>query len=161
MSKFWEENPDVGTGGGGSFVNEEEKMELVNSGQVYQITGVERRPNPFEADQEQHVILLQLPDEDGEPEDRQMTFTIGKVESRNRTLDRMAAYFEEDPTPIDAILAKVGRSYLVLPAGADVEAAKAEVKKSKPAVKKSTAKSTAKTAKPKAAPRARRTAARA
>lgn len=158
MSNFWDDNPDVGTGGGGSFVTEAEKLALVNSGEVFPITGVERRPNPFEANEEQHVISCQLIGEDGEAEDRQMTFTIGNVESRNRTLDRMESYFEQDATPIPAKLAKVGRSYLVLPADAEVPAQKA-----KPAAKKTAArKPAAKTATPKAAPRAaaRRTAAR-
>lgn len=142
---FWEDNPDVG-GGGGAWLVEADKMQLVESGAVFDIVGVQRRENPFEADVEQHVVAIATDffSDDDETEEKLMSFTIGNVESRNKTLDRMAKYFEQDDTAIEAQLTKVGRSYLVLPAGEEAPPApkpkRAAPKPKATAAKKSTAK---------------------
>lgn len=113
---FWDSH-SAGSGGGG-YLTPDEKADLVDSEQVFEITAVRfEEENKFGP---RFVVTLTLPDPaTGENETRMVGFPVGSgVTSRDDLLQAMIDdHFgagEKDGIP--AILAKGGNSFLILPA---------------------------------------------
>jgi len=128
---FWDTH-EAGNGGGG-YLTPDEKAELVESAQPFEITGVRyEEENKFGP---RFVVTLLLPDPaTGDNETRMVGFPQGSgVTSRDDLLQAMIDdHFEAgEKTPIPAILSKGGNSFLVLP----VPEAEAPKTKAKPKAK--------------------------
>ena len=112
---FWDSH-EVKSGGG--YLSPEEKAALVESEQVFDITGIKYEPeNKYGA---RYVLTLSVPDPaTGENETRMIGFvTNSGVTSRDDILKAMLDdHFGAGETePIPAILAKGGNAFLILPA---------------------------------------------
>lgn len=113
---FWDTH-DAGSGGGG-YLTPDEKDELVKTEAEFEITNVrldeENKYGP------RFVVTLVLPDPaTGDNETRMVGFPIGSgVTSRDDLLQAMIDdhFGAGEKSPIPAILAKGGNSYLIKPA---------------------------------------------
>jgi hypothetical protein len=136
-SNFWDENPDEG---GGSYVGEDEKNDLIANGIAFPIIALRVDDHPQYGERFAATVILQ--DDEGDDEERVITFPIGSVESRDRVLGKMEKFLEDPKNdPPLAKLERVGRSILVRNAEAQPMKAKAPAKTTarKPAAAKKTA----------------------
>lgn len=112
MPSFKDQYKDIG---GGQYISAEEKQVLADSGAEFVITEViEDKANKYG---ERYVLKVVVPDGILEPTDaetRNMAFSIGTVESRDRMLSQMEEYLEgDDAEDVAATLEKVGRSWIL------------------------------------------------
>lgn len=108
--------------GGGNYVAADEKDVLIENGIPFKVTGVVFEEEGKFGDR--YVIRIDLPNpENGEEEERLMSFGAGSVESRDRMLRAMMAYLEDaDAEPPEVKLEKIGRAVLIRNAAAADEA---------------------------------------
>ena len=125
---FWDEH-DAG-GGGGGYVTPDEKKELVDSEQPFDVVAVR-----FEEDGKfgpRYVVTLILPDPaTGEDETRFWGFQKGTgADGRDRLLAAMIDdhFGAGETTPIACIAAMGGRAFVLLPAPGEKEEAKPAAK---------------------------------
>jgi hypothetical protein len=139
MGDFWADNP--GIEGGGSFVGEAEKNELIDNGVTFPIVSLRTDDHPQYG--ERYVATVMLENDEGEEEERVITFPIATVDSRDRVLATMMKFLDDPANdPPLCKLSRVGRSILVRPADApddelepDEKPAKAKAAPKAPAAK--------------------------
>lgn len=113
MTKFFDNYVDEG---GASFIGKDEKAVLVKNKTVlpivraYAFTDTGNYPGPAQA------VVVDL---DGE--ERRMSFKTGTVETRDRMIEAMIAYFDEngdDAEPVEVVLERAGNAFLLRDANA-------------------------------------------
>lgn len=103
----------------GSFVKADEKQVLMDNGIPFEIVGVlHDETNQYGPRYVATVMLPEQVTEDAtawdELTERSISFPIGNVESRNRMLSQMQAYFAaEGAEPVTVKLEKQGQSILI------------------------------------------------
>lgn len=106
---FFDEFQDTASG---AWVAKDEKQELMDNGVAFPITAVDVEDSPQYG--ERYVTKVTLPNEEGEDEERLISFPKGSVESRDRMLDAMAKYLEGEGVDAPVVtLEKVGRSIII------------------------------------------------
>jgi hypothetical protein len=106
---FWDSYKDTG----GNYISAEEKQVLIDEGVPLTVVSIiEDERNKYGP---RYVAKVLAPNpETGDTEERNIGFPIGTVESRDRMLDQMASYLEEDgQEPVVVKLEKVGRSIII------------------------------------------------
>lgn len=102
--------------GSAKYVTRDEKNVLMNNGIPFTIKSVTRDDdNKFGP---RYVCSVLLPDPTtGDEEERNMAFSIGKVESRNRMLGQLSEYLKgEGAEPVRVKLELNGQSHIIRPA---------------------------------------------
>lgn len=100
--------------GGLNFIEEDEKNALAEAKVVFPVLRVYRSEGQWGP---KYNIVTILPDED---EEKVLSFGAGSVDSRDRQLDRLIDFMEEeeDAEPTEFVLTKVKRSWILVDAGA-------------------------------------------
>lgn len=113
---FFDDHPEH-VGGGGKFVTGDEKAAIAEGSIPFTITSVSYQPeSQYGA---RYVLQVVLPDPaTGEDEERQLSFSAGSVDSRDRALETMIRYLDNHDDSGEVTLTKVGRSYLIVPLAA-------------------------------------------
>ena len=99
--------------GGGDYVSADEKQALADGGVEFSITSVvEDQQNKYGP---RYVLKAIVPNpETGDEEERNISFSIGTVESRDRMLAQMEEYLDgDDAEDVPVTLEKVGRSWIL------------------------------------------------
>lgn len=124
MSKdFFDENPDLVTGGsgGGAYITKEEKAEMIENGTPFTAIAVRFEEGRGYEGADRHVIDILMEDDDGLEEERLLAFNVG-VDSRERFLERLEKFLEvEGNDPARLKLTKKGRSVIIVSADATIE----------------------------------------
>ena len=111
MSSFFDTFQDTSSSG---YLNKDDKQVLIDNGISFPITSVKVEDHPEYG--ERYVCGVTVPslENEGETEDRLLSFPIGTVESRDRMLEAMSKWLD-DPTaePPVVKLDKVGRSLIL------------------------------------------------
>jgi len=95
----------------GSFVNSDEKIALAEAGIPIPVLAVAERDGKFG---EEYALQVEVTDPaTGDVEERQMTFKIGTVQSRDRMLAAMQEWFKNGGAPVSVKLEKVGQSWIL------------------------------------------------
>lgn len=107
---FFDNYKDIG---GGEYVGADEKGVLIEQGIPFQITDVVYQEESKFG--ERYVCRVMLPGDDGGPEERLMSFSVGTVESRDRMLHALSEWLDEaDNEPPFVKLEKVGRAVIIV-----------------------------------------------
>lgn len=151
---FFDEYHDEG---GGAYVGEDEKAELIDNGTTFPITALTVEDSPF-GDGERYQATVTLTDEDGDEVEKFITFPIGTVPSRDRMLEKMTEWLDDPANDVPIVsLARVGRSIIIRNAegGSDAKPAAKPARKAAPrktAAKAAPKRATAKASTTKRAP---------
>ena len=115
MPEFFDTYQDIG---GGKYVDAKEKDALIENGVPFEITDVVyQSESKFGARFVCRVVLPDFEDENGEGEDRLMSFGANSVESRDRMLNALMEYLKDpEATPPSVRLEKAGRATLIVKA---------------------------------------------
>lgn len=93
---------------GSVYVSGPEKEALLESGTIFNITGVTFDPEGGYDDNDRYVLDIVLNDEQ-----RKLSFQAGSVDSRDRMLANMAEFIERSGETVAVKLTQQGRSTLI------------------------------------------------